>query len=304
MCNNTPLVSIIVPNYNHARFLTERFESILSQTYHNFEIIILDDCSTDNSCEVIERYRENPHVSQIVYNEKNCGNTFEQWMRGIELAKGELCWIAESDDSAMPRLLEALVPMLEDEDVSLAVCGSQAIDTDGNVFWNNPFIEGPQVQDGKNFIRRNMVWRNYICNSGMVVFRKSVALCIDRQFMDKKYAGAGDMMFWIEMCEAGKICLVNEYLNKFRKHIANQTDRRELDGTNSRARKHIMNYLLSKKLISWKTSRLLRLFFLEQINKQNGMSPNVRRQFYHLWQMSWIERRFWGLYTRLCNIYG
>ena len=81
MCNNTPLVSIIVPNYNHARFLTERFESILSQTYHNFELIILDDCSTDNSCEVIERYRENPHVSQIVYNEKNCGNTFEQWMK-------------------------------------------------------------------------------------------------------------------------------------------------------------------------------------------------------------------------------
>ena len=92
-------VSIIVPNYNHEKYLDERIQSILNQTYQDFEIIILDDCSTDNSKFVIEKFRNNEHVSHIVYNEQNSGSTFKQWERGFELAKGELIWIAESDDS-------------------------------------------------------------------------------------------------------------------------------------------------------------------------------------------------------------
>ena len=85
-----PLVSVIVPNYNYARFLDERMQSILTQTYQNFEIIILDDCSKDNSRDVIEKYRGNPHVSCIVYNEVNSGSPFKQWNKGFIIAKGEL----------------------------------------------------------------------------------------------------------------------------------------------------------------------------------------------------------------------
>ena len=57
-----PFISIIIPNYNHAPYLTERIESVLNQTYQNFEVIILDDCSTDNSREIIEKYANNPKV--------------------------------------------------------------------------------------------------------------------------------------------------------------------------------------------------------------------------------------------------
>ena len=73
-----PLVSVIVPNYNYARFLPKRLETILNQTYTNFEVIILDDCSSDNSKEIIEYYRKNPHTSQIVYNTHNSGSPFKQ----------------------------------------------------------------------------------------------------------------------------------------------------------------------------------------------------------------------------------
>lgn len=73
---NTPLVSVIVPNYTHARFLEERLETILKQTYRNFEVIILDDKSTDNSKDVIERYRTNDKVRTVVYNDKNSGSSF------------------------------------------------------------------------------------------------------------------------------------------------------------------------------------------------------------------------------------
>lgn len=75
--NSYPLVSIIIPNYNHAPFLKERIDSVLNQTYDNFEVIILDDKSTDNSKEVIEVYRSHPRISQIVYNEENSGSTFK-----------------------------------------------------------------------------------------------------------------------------------------------------------------------------------------------------------------------------------
>ena len=61
--NNNPLVSVIVPNYCHAKYLDQRIESILAQTYTNYELIILDDKSSDNSLEVIMKYQDNPHVS-------------------------------------------------------------------------------------------------------------------------------------------------------------------------------------------------------------------------------------------------
>lgn len=76
-------VSVIVPNYNHALFLEQRIESILNQTFQDFEVIILDDCSTDNSKKIIEKYRTHPKVSKIIYNDVNSGNTFKQWNTGI-----------------------------------------------------------------------------------------------------------------------------------------------------------------------------------------------------------------------------
>lgn len=75
----TPLVSVIVPNYNHARYLEQRLDTVFNQTYQKFEVIILDDKSTDNSLEVINRYKDNPHLSQIVVNEQNTGSPFKQW---------------------------------------------------------------------------------------------------------------------------------------------------------------------------------------------------------------------------------
>ena len=104
-----PLVSVIVPNYNHARYLEQRLDTVFNQTYQNFEVIILDDKSTDNSLEVINKYKDNPHLAQIVVNEQNTGSPFKQWDKGINLAKGELIWIAESDDYNELTFLEELI---------------------------------------------------------------------------------------------------------------------------------------------------------------------------------------------------
>ncbi len=109
-----PKVTVVVPNYNHARFLPKRIESILSQTFQDFELILLDDCSTDESRSILSSYASDPRVT-IEFNEANSGSTFKQWNKGVRLARGKYVWIAESDDYADERLLEGLVAVLDAE---------------------------------------------------------------------------------------------------------------------------------------------------------------------------------------------
>src|SRR5208282_2627995 len=111
---SVPKVSVVVPNYNHARFLRRRVESILQQTFRDFELILLDDCSTDDSRSILSEYADDPRV-RIEFNEKNSGSTFKQWNKGVRLARGEYVWIAESDDYAGERFLERLVDVLQKE---------------------------------------------------------------------------------------------------------------------------------------------------------------------------------------------
>src|SRR5678815_1505944 len=108
-----PEISVIIPNYNHGRYLKRRIESILQQTFTDFEIIIMDDGSTDNSRDVIEQYRSDPKFSHIIFNEINSGSPFKLWEKGIELGKGEWIWIAESDDIAEPTFLEEAVKAIK-----------------------------------------------------------------------------------------------------------------------------------------------------------------------------------------------
>ena len=73
-----PLVTVIIPNYNHAKYLRQRIDTVLNQTYTSFEVIILDDCSTDNSKDIILSYKDNPHISNIVLNSENSGRSEER----------------------------------------------------------------------------------------------------------------------------------------------------------------------------------------------------------------------------------
>lgn len=125
-----PLVSVIIPNYNHARFLEQRIESVLNQTFQDFEVILLDDKSTDNSVEILEKYRGHPKVTHLVVNKENSGKQFmqKQWKLGLSLAVGKYIWIAESDDWAELTFLEEMVPCFaKGENIGLVHCDSFVI---------------------------------------------------------------------------------------------------------------------------------------------------------------------------------
>src|SRR5258707_10731320 len=107
-----PKVSVVIPNYNHARYLRQGVGSVLEQTCQDFELILLDDCSSDDSRSILSSYAGDPRV-RMEFNEANSGSAFKQWNKGVRLARGKYVWIAESDDYADARLMERLVRVLD-----------------------------------------------------------------------------------------------------------------------------------------------------------------------------------------------
>lgn len=99
--------SVLMANFNNGRYIQEAIDSVLAQTFTNWEIVLVDDASTDDSREVFERYSEDPRF-RIFHNETNkgCGYTKRKC---IELAEGELCGFVDSDDALMPNALEVMV---------------------------------------------------------------------------------------------------------------------------------------------------------------------------------------------------
>lgn len=190
-------ISVIVPNYNYAHYLPERIESILNQTFTDFELILLDDASTDNSREILERYSDNEHVSHFIINETNTGSPFRQWMKGIQLARGNYIWIAEADDLSDPNFLESSVRQIKQyHDVAICYVGSRLIDAAGNVIkkdinhWGVRKKREAACFDGKEFAVHNLYWQNYTVNASGIVFSREKALELtDSPFLRMRYCG-------------------------------------------------------------------------------------------------------------------
>jgi glycosyltransferase involved in cell wall biosynthesis len=214
-------VSVIIPNYNHALYLEQRILSILDQTFRDFELILLDDCSTDRSIEIISRYRTHPKVSKIIINKTNSGSTFKQWQKGISEAQGEYIWIAESDDFAHKLLLETLVKQLESHpQVGIAYSQSYRVDESSNIVCSckdiYPSIACGKVHKGEDVLLNYMAGANLIPNASAVVFRKAIAGQINTRYTQFRFAG--DWWFWCEMLLRSDLIHVCEELNYFRFH--------------------------------------------------------------------------------------
>lgn len=220
-----PKVSVIVPSYNHARYLAQRLDSILMQTFQDFELIFLDDASPDHTREVFAPYAGNPRI-WAVFNGQNSGSVFAQWNRGLEMARGEYVWIAESDDYAHPELLATLVGSLDsDPEAGVAYCDSTVVDPEGKPMglisgWSNEIAPGRWCADfvnqGREEIRQYLVQRNTIPNASAVVFRRACQQALGPVRTD--YRLSGDWAFWVAMLSGSSVCYVSRPLNYFRKH--------------------------------------------------------------------------------------
>jgi len=222
-----PSVSIVVPNYNHARFLRKRLETILAQTYQDFELILLDDCSTDDSRAVLREYASDPRV-RVEFNDVNSGSTFKQWNKGLSLARGKCVWIAESDDYSDPRFLERMISLLDaDQNITVAYCRSWFAFEDDTVKgfadgyapeWDPEGWKSDFCMDGRRMCREYFCGANRIPNASAAVFRKAA---YDRVGgADETLRLCGDWKLWAAVALEGRVAYTAQPLNYFRHHPA------------------------------------------------------------------------------------
>lgn len=293
------MVTVIIPNFNHARFLDERIRSVLNQTYQDFEVMILDDCSTDNSLEVINRYKNHPKVTQIVVNEQNSGSPFKQWQKGISMAKGELIWIAESDDSCEPTFLETLVELFNKSHAVLAFCRSRSIDENGkeepNRFQDS--LTEDFVMDGMSFLKKHLAHKACVQNISSAIFSRDAATNVSREYMD--YRGAGDWLFTVGLAEQGKVAYVNLPLNSYRIYEANTTARERKNGHGAIEVKRMYEGFRNKGLLTEKDFRAHRRDCLRQIHF-SGYNNDVRNELLDMWGAT-LKERCW---LQILSIYN
>lgn len=252
-----PKISVIIPNYNHARFLEQRIQSVLEQTYQDFEIIYLDDASTDNSNGVFAKFADNPRI-RAIYNQTNSGSPFKQWNKGVRHANGEYIWIAESDDYAEPVLLERLVEKLDQHpSVGLAYCQSRQVDENNNVnstyHW---FTDDTDTQRWiKNFIntgvdecRNYLIFKNTIPNASAVLFRRSLY----NRFggADETMILCGDWLVWVKILLISDITFIAEPLNYFRTHSGTVRVKSERMSYAINEYLHVMNFIAANLEVS------------------------------------------------------
>lgn len=232
-----PKVSVIVPNYNYSKYLRKRIDSILAQTYHDYELILLDDASTDDSLKILEEYKNEQKVSLILSNEQNTGSPFRQWMKGILHARGKWIWIAEADDFANEKFLETVVGYAEKYDnVSVCYSGSLLVSHDDKIIsgqdvnkWDGYLNKEAACFDGTEYVKNNLYWSNYIVNASAVIFRREFALRLEESaFIEMSYSG--DWQFWFEMSLFGNVVEVYKELNYFRKHPKKTTFKGNREG--------------------------------------------------------------------------
>ncbi len=244
-----PNVSVIIPNYNHARYLRRRIESVLGQTYQDFEVILLDDCSTDHSREILVSYADNPKV-RVEFNAENSGSVFKQWNKGVRLARGEYIWLAESDDYADERLLERLVAVLDAEpEATFAYCRSWRISEDDKQdgfadsyldFLDSHRWSADFCADGREECLKYFIFSNTVPNASAVVFRKVIYDLLGGA--DESLRQCGDWKLWAAMALAGKIVYLGEALNYYRFH----------DGTvRSKNRRTALDVAEGLRVIRW-----------------------------------------------------
>ena len=238
-----PKVSVIVPNYNHANYLQQRIDSILNQTYQDFELILLDDCSTDNSRELLSEYANHPKVTYCIFNKENSGSTFKQWNKGIELAQGEYIWIAESDDWAEPEFLKELLNLIsENPSVGLAYTLSKFVDFEGKVLWRENETGKFQIFSGKHYIYDKLLINNSIKNVSTVIFRKNIYKEINHTLYEEMIL-CGDWFFYVLLCEHADVLEYQKELNNYRIHMDNVSSRAEKEGKSFLEGIEILDYI-------------------------------------------------------------
>lgn len=262
-------VSVIVPNYNYARYLKKRILSIAKQTYPVYEMIVLDDASKDGSKMIIKKMvaeakRLRPDMKvKMIWNKNNSGKAISQWLKGIREATGDYIWIAEADDSSRKDFLKEVMKGFDkDSDVILAYSESAIINKHGVLIMPNfrrsrdkegtGHFTSSYIRPGRQEVEEIMAIRCTIPNVSAVVFKNTPDL---KKYLvqAEKFVQVGDWYLYAKLLENGKIFYNRKSLNFFRVHKKSATKRgeshvREVEMMHDYFKNH---YRLSENVLKW-----------------------------------------------------
>ncbi len=201
-------ITVFMPVYNAERFLEEAVESILNQTYQEFDFLVIDDGSTDQSYKILEYFKDKDSRISLYKNEVNKGVCYTR-NRGLALCNTEYIAFMDADDIAPGKRLEKELDFL-DKHLELAGVGgiAQNINEDGEVIPGMfPLYQNP------DYIRVNMMFENTLAN-GSVMLRTNIYKKYGIQYWDKEFAE--DYRFFSEYLQYGKIANLNEIMQHYR----------------------------------------------------------------------------------------
>jgi glycosyltransferase involved in cell wall biosynthesis len=235
MDNSLPLVSIVFTSYNHKEYLKQALDSLINQTYQNIEIIIVDDCSTDGSQEILKQYEKYKHIV-LKLNNQNSGSYVKASNYGASFAKGEYLIFAQCDDYAVTEQIKILSDILNQyPTVGVVYSKSILVNEQGKVLSDDFVIREKKFKEvvAKKSLIPGYKFRELLSVS-CVIPNLSAAM-IRRELYDKvnglsqEYYMASDWRFWLELSELTNFYYLSQPLNNFRQHATTIRSKTKID---------------------------------------------------------------------------
>ena len=220
-----PLVSVIMPVYNGEKFISEAVQSIIGQSYNNWEIVAINDASTDSSVEILKEFNETR--IRIYENESNKGISYSR-NRAIDLAKGKYIALMDNDDVSLPdRLSEQANYMENHEDIDVLSGANKIIDEKGELVQEITY-----VLKNPKYIKAKLLFENVFYN-GTTMIRKAKLDEYNIRYRNNQY-GMEDYRFWVECSKKMNMTSIDSFIYKHRLHSDNETKKNKSQSVKER----------------------------------------------------------------------
>lgn len=268
----SPRVTVLMPLYNGEKYVKKAIDSILNQTYKNFELLLIDDCSTDGTMEIVNRIVDDR--IRIIHNKQNCGIAYSRNV-GLDNALGDYIALMDDDDISVQNRLELQVDFLDSNPNIDVVNGKFGIiDRDDNIIGTNDFVLW-----NPKYVKAYLNFYDAIGN-GSTMFRKKFVRVNNIRY-ENNCLGMEDYKFWIDCSLKGNISGIQEILFYWRNTIENESSKHL--GTEKRKKKYaeIQWYALEKNgfELTKEDKNFLAKMFPENINESKADKKDLEDLF-------------------------
>ncbi|MBM77807.1 MAG: glycosyl transferase family 2 [Crocinitomicaceae bacterium] len=204
----SPLFSILIANFNNRDFIEEAITSIINQTYKNWEIIIVDDASTDNSIDIIEKHKSNSKI-KIYSNKVNKGCGFTK-NKCINLSNGEILGFLDPDDTLESNAIEIMIEHhLKYKGHSLIYSSLNFCDKNLNFLSKSNFPK--QIDSKSSYLKSKSGRISHFATFKISFYNKTCGI-------NPEFIRAVDQDLYLKLEEVGKLLFINEHLYNYRNH--------------------------------------------------------------------------------------